>query len=257
MNLSVTKCKVMSKSKDSFEVWQDDEVCGSLDKVLRFRYLGLECELSPAKTAIAMKNRAIKIARSYRMACMRIARDGPDMVETAVALWTGVARPSLLYGCEIVPFTEGAVQELERQQSSLGKSSLGLPRTAPNLSTEVLLGMKSVKHVLYASQLKFYLRIQKQEKSRWSKDALLDHLTGSWHSPYIEFIYKIKKEVGMVRGPVSSHHVDLVLNFHFLRDLNKRISNINIPGLMRVSRRGVANHVDESMESQVVYCVCG
>ena len=62
MSLSVTKCKVMSKSKDFFEVWQGYEVCGSLDKVLRFRYLGLECELTPAKTATAMKNRAIKIA---------------------------------------------------------------------------------------------------------------------------------------------------------------------------------------------------
>ena len=37
MNLSVTKCKIMSKSSDSFEVFQDEEVVGSLDKVLRFR----------------------------------------------------------------------------------------------------------------------------------------------------------------------------------------------------------------------------
>ena len=251
MSLSVTKCKVMSKSKDSFEVWQGDEVCGSLDKVLRFRYLGLECELTPAKTATAMKNRAIKIARSYKMACMRIARDGPDIVDTAVALWTGVARPSLLFGCEIVPFTEVAIQEIERQQSSLGKSALGLPRTAPNLSTELLLGMKSVKHVLYASQLKFYLRVQKQQSSRWSKDALLDHLRGSWHSPYIKYIHEVKKEVGMFRGPVSSRHVDLVLNFHFLRGLNEKASNTNLPALMRVPELCVANHVDESIESQV------
>ena len=207
--------------------------------------------MTPAKTATAMKNRAIKIARSYKMACMRIARDGPDIVDTAVALWTGVARPSLLFGCEIVPFTEVAIQEIERQQSSLGKSALGLPRTAPNLSTEVLLGMKSVKHVLYASQLKFYLRVQKQPSSRWSKDALLDHLRGSWHSPYIKHIHEVKKEVGMFRGPVSSRHVDLVLNFHFLRVLNEKVSNTNLPALMRVSELGVANHVDESIESQV------
>ena len=254
MNLSVTKCKVMSKSKDSFEVWQDNEVCGSLDKVLRFRYLGLECQLSPAKTVKAMRDRAIKIARSYKIACMRIARDGPDVVDTAVALWTGVARPSLLYGCKIVPFTVGAFQEIERQQSAMGKSALGLPRTAPNLSTEVLLGMKSVKQIL-SSQLKFYLRIQKQDNSRWSKDALLDHLRGAWHSPYIKYIHEIKEEVGMVRGPVSFRHVDLVLNFHFLRRLNEKIFDINLPGLMQVSKLGAANRVDESMESQVVHWV--
>ena len=160
MSLSVTKCKVMSKSSDSFEVFQDEEVVGSLDKILRFRYLGLECELSPFKTAKAMKDRAIKMSRSYKTACMRIARDGADVVDTAVALWTGVARPSLLYGCEIVPFTEVAIEEVERQQSSLGKSILGLPRTAPNLSAEVLLGMKPVRQILYSTQFKFYLKIQ-------------------------------------------------------------------------------------------------
>lgn len=251
MNLSVTKCKVMSKSSDSFEVFQDEEVVGSLDKVLRFRYLGLECELSPFKTAKAMKDRAIRMSRSYKTACMRIARDGADMVDTAMALWTGIARPSLLYGCEIVPFTDGAIEEIERQQSSLGKSILGLPRTAPNLSAEVLLGMKPIRQILYSMQLKFYLRVQKQEGSRWSKDALLDHLRGTWHSPYIQFIHRIKQEVGMNRGPVSFRHVDLVLNYHFLKKLNDKIFKLDLPGLMQVSKLEMANHVDETQESQV------
>ena len=257
MSLSVTKCKVMSKSSDSFEVWQDTEVVGSLDKVLRFRYLGLECELSPVKTAKAMKDRAIRMARSYKTACIRISRDGADVVDTAVALWTCVARPSLLYGCEIVPFTDVAIEEIERQQSSLGKFILGLPRTAPNLSTEVLLGIKPVRQVLYSAQLKFYLRIQKQERSRWSKDALLDHLQGKWHSPYIQNICKIKKEVGMDRGPVSNRHVDMVLDYHCRKRLNDRIYKADLPGLLRVSSLERADHVDETQGSQVVYCVRG
>ena len=60
-----------------------------------------------------MKDRAIKMSRSYKTACMRIARDGADVVDTAMALWTGVARPSLLYGCKIVPFTDVAIEEVE------------------------------------------------------------------------------------------------------------------------------------------------
>ena len=70
MSLSVTKCKVMSRSSDSFEVWKEEEVVGGLDKVLRFRYLGLECELSPAKTAKAMKDRAIRMAVFFREVCL-------------------------------------------------------------------------------------------------------------------------------------------------------------------------------------------
>ena len=255
VNLSVTKCKVMSKSSDSFEVYQDEEVVGSLDKVLRFRYLGLECELSPFKTAKAMKDRAIKLSRSYKTACMRIARDGADVTDTAMALWRAVARPSLLYGCEIVPFTEVAIGEIERQQSSLGKFILGLPRTAPNLSAEVLLGLRPVRQILYSTQLKFYLRVQKQDGSRWSKDALLDHLQGKWHSPYIQFIHKIKQEVGMNRGPISLRHVDLVLDYHFLKELNNKIFKLDLPGLSRVSKLEMKKYVDESQESQVDFGV--
>ena len=148
-----------------------------------------------------------------------------------------------------------AVEEIERQQSSLGKFILGLPRTAPNLSTEVLLGLKPVRQILYSAQLKFYLRVQKQEGSRWSKDALLDHLQGTWHSPYIQFIHKIKQEVGMNRGPVSRQHVDLVLNYHFLRELNNKIFKVDLPGLRRVSKLGMTDYVDESQESQVDFGV--
>ena len=134
---------------------------------------------------------------------------------------------------------------------------MGLPRTAPNLSTEALLGMKPVRQVLYALQLKFYLRIQKQDRTRWSKDALLDHLRGSWHSPYIQYIRKVKKEIGMDQGPVSSHHVDLVLNYYCLKKLNDGIFKADLPGLLRVSKLARANHVDETLESQVYYCVKG
>ena len=132
-----------------------------------------------------------------------------------------------------------------------------MPRTAPNLSTEALLGIKPVRQVLYSAQLKFYLRIQKQERSRWSKDALLDHLQGKWHSPYIQNICKIKKEVGMDRGPVSNRHVDMVLDYHCRKRLNDRIYKADLPGLLRVSSLERADHVDETQGSQVVYCVRG
>ena len=251
MKLAVNKCKVMSKSSDTFEMVVDDEVAGCLDKVMRFRYLGLECELSPARTARAMQERAITVARKYKACCLRVARDGPDTAEVAMALWTCIAKPSLKFGCEAVPMSTTAMDEVTRQQVSMSKAVLGLPQCAPNISGDVLLGTKPFRDDLYAMQLKFYVRLQQQADRRWSKDALLDHLRGSWASPYIKHILGVKKEVGMVQGPVSARHVDIVVNHYTLRKLNDKIFSLSLPALKRVSKLAVASHVDESEESQV------
>ena len=231
MRLSVNKCKVMSKSSDTFEMVVEDEVAGSLDKVLRFRYLGLECELSPARTAKAMQDRAIKVARQYKACCLRIARDGPDSAEVAIALWQCIAMPSLKYGCEATPMSSTAMEEVSRQQVGMSKAVLGLPRCAPNISGDVLLGTRPFKEDLYSTQLKFYLRLQLQDDKRWSKDALLDHLRGSWVSPYIKHIIAVKEEVGMIRGPVSARQVEIVVGHYGLQGLNNKISKLDLPAL--------------------------
>ena len=252
MKLSVTKCKVMSSSCDTFEMMVDDEVAGCLDKVLRFRYLGLECELLPARTARAMQERAIKVARKYKACCLRVARDGPDTAEVALALWMCIAKPSLMFGCEATPMSKTAMYEITRQQVGMGKAVLGLPQCAPNVSVDILLGTRPFVEDLYAVQLKFYLRLQQQGDNRWSKDALLDHLRGSWASPYLKHIIKIKEEVGMIRGPVSVRQVQLVVEHYSLQKLNDKIYSLDLPALKKVDKRQVSPHVDESEESQVL-----
>ena len=135
-----------------------------------------------------MQKRALDLAKSYKGSCLRIARDGPDIVDLALSLWQNIAIPSVLYGCEAVPFSNQTVVEIARQQSCIGKYTLGLPSCAPNISSTVILGIKPFKQLLYSAQLKFYVRLSKQGNERWSKDALLDHLVGGWSSPYLKGI---------------------------------------------------------------------
>ena len=232
-----------------------------MHKVLRFRYLGLECELSPARTARAMQDRAITIARKYKACCLRVAREGPDIAEVAMALWLNIAMPSLKFGCEAIPMSETAMNEVTRQQVGMSKAVLGLPQCAPNISGDVLLGTKPFRDDVFGMQLKFYVRLQQQKDSRWSKDALLDHLRGSWSSPYIKHIVAIKKEVGMIRGPVSAKHVEIALRYYSLEKLNAKLSSLDLPALKGVNKLAMADHVDESEESQVrlgnfiIYCI--
>ena len=149
--------------------------------------------------------------------------------------------------------SETAMDEVTRQQVGMSKSVLGLPQCAPNISGDVLLGTKPFKDDLYAMQLKFYLRLQQQDESRWSKDALLDHLRGSWFSPYIKHIIGVKEEVGMAWGPVSRKHVDIVVDHYSLRKLNDKLYSLDLPALRRVTKFAVAPHVNESEESQVCF----
>ena len=251
MKLSISKSKVMSTSQDVWELFEGDGIVGCLEKVLQFKYLGVETSLSPFKSGRAMMRKASALANSYRGACIRIADDGPDIVDLAMTLWMNVAMPSLLFGCETISFTKQSIDEISRQQSRVGKFNLGLPSCSPNISTSVILGMKPFKELLYSAQLKFFVRLSKQSNDRWSKDAFLDNICGGWPSPYIKMLGEIKHEVGLFKWPVSNRHVDIVLSHHFMEETNAEIRRLHLPALMPLSKRQRMSHVNESIESQV------
>ena len=114
MKLSIVKSKVMSRTMDTWELFDDDEVVGCLDKVVNFKYLGVESNLSPFKGAMAMKRRAMTAARRYKAACLRVARDGPDVVDIAMATWLNIGMPAIFFGCESVVFSDSCMAEINR-----------------------------------------------------------------------------------------------------------------------------------------------
>ena len=251
MTVSISKSKVMSSSHDVWEFFDGGDIIGCLEKVLEFKYLGVETALSPFKSGKAMMRKATALANSYRGACIRIARDGPDITDLAMSLWSNVALPSLLFGCETIPFTLQSIDDISRQQSSVGKFNLGLPSCSPNISSSVILGLKPFKELLYSAQLKYYVRLSKQPRDRWSKDALLDNISGGWPSPYIKMLGKIKQEVGMFKWPVSNRHVDIVLSHHFMEETNSEMRRLKLPALVPLAKRQRMSHVNESVESKV------
>ena len=145
-----------------------------------------------------------------------------------------------------------AMDEVTRQQVGMSKAVLGLPQCAPNISGDILLGTRPFQDDLYATQLRFYLKLQQQDDRRWSKDALLDHLRGTWVSPYMKHIIKIKDEVGMIRGPVTNKQIQVVVGHYSLQKINDKIYDLNLPALKKVTKLEVAPHVNESKESQVL-----
>ena len=159
--------------------------------------------------------------------------------------------PSLLFGCECVRFSQQVIENISRQQSAVGKFTLGLPSCAPNVSTPAILGLKSFKELLYSTQLKYFVRLFNQPDDRWSKDALLDHIFGGWNSPYLSHLASVRNEVGMDRWPVSVKEVDIILDYHFTKVINDEIERLSLPALEPLAKRRRMDHVNESQDSQV------
>ena len=251
MSISVSKSKVMSTSHDLWELIDDDKVIGTLDKVLSFKYLGVQTTLSPRKSAAVMMDRARSLAKSYKKTCISLGHDGPDTVDLTLCLWQNIAIPSILYGCEVVPFSASAIDEIERLQSSIGKFTLGLPPSAPNISSTTILGVAPFRELLYSMQLKYLARLLNQDQLRWSKDAFMDHIEGDWQSPYVKYLGVICDEVGLLKWPTSAKQVEVVLRCHFMEMNNEAIDRLSLPALRSQDSRLRMGFVNESKESQV------
>ena len=149
------------------------------------------------------------------------------------------------------PRMESAIDEIERQQSAVGKFNLGLPLNAPNISASSILGIKPFRELLYTAQLKYLLRLFNQDSRRWSKDAFLDHLNGTWNSKYIKYMTDLRDEVGLKRWPRSIKEIKLSLEAHFLKRTNDEIDRLDLPALEPLAKRARMEFVNETKESQV------
>ena len=252
MNVSVSKSKVMTGAQDAWEIFTGEEVTGVLDRVLHYKYLGVESMLSPARAADMMKKRALNLARRYKAACMHVGRSGPDTVEVALMTWRCIAIPSITFGCEFVPFSDTAIDDIDRMQSAVAKDMLGLPVSAPNVTAQVVLGLKTFRHKLYQTQLKYFLRVNNMERGRWCKDAMDLHILGKWVSPYMMNITKIMMDVGMAGRTVSKKYIDITLDHHFLTQTNRKIEKLSLPTLHAINKLDLMDHVQEGVESQVL-----
>ena len=72
-------------------------------------------------------------------------------------------------------------------------------------------------------------------KERYSVQALKENLNGNWKSPYMEHIYKIRTEVGMITFPPSEKLVEEIVGSNSINKLNDKINSlVSMPKLEEV-----------------------
>ena len=110
LSFSKSKTQVISDYTNDFVVSADsDEHYFTLEKVLEYKYLGLETHKSMFRASVKKQQKCILKAKQFKGACINIAYRGPDVSFLASCLWSNVALPTILYACESIPFADSNI----------------------------------------------------------------------------------------------------------------------------------------------------
>ena len=257
LRLTISKQKSQIVSPDSDVEWTlydgGDPVL-TLDQVTQYKYLGTWTFGSMWRTSIQKQEQCVKTANKYRGSCIHVSHDGPDVVDVILCTWNNIAVPAILFGCEMMTFTEETIKAVERVQSGVAKYALCLPYGAPNICAQSELGMKTFRQVLYERQLGFFRRVLFLDNHRWVKIALMDHLSGEWLSPYMAYICSVRSKLGLFSVPPSEKLLKIDIMDWFLSSLNAEINSLDLPALLPVVRLDRASYVCEHKNASVLAC---
>ena len=205
--ISEEKSQVVSPTDDVWDIFGEGGLVVSLRQILQYKYLGTQTFSSIFRTFAAKQKKCVDTAKKYMYGCLHLGKQGSDLIKVASTTWEAVAVPSIMFGCETVLFSETKISELETIQSQVAKQILGVSRNTSNICAQTELGFKPIRLVLALCQLQFYFRVLRLPNSRWVKIALLNHLAGTWHSPYLTYITKLRAASSLYEAPPSLLHL--------------------------------------------------
>ena len=251
LTINCNKSQVLSPEDHDwtiFDLTHDESL--TFQQVETYKYLGNWTYDSMYKTCSEKQKLCIRTAYKYKSACMYVSKMGPDIVDVIQCTWLNIAVPAILAGCESTIFSESNIEEIEKVQSQVAKFALAVPINTPNVCAQSELGMKKFRHQLYNRQLGFYFRILYLPKSRWVHQALMDHIEGSWNSPYLQYISSLRRRVELYKAPSLSMHVKGLCYEYFLAETNSVLKRMEwMPTIDSFSRQP---YVSENQFSSVI-----
>ena len=195
LEISEKKSKIMTHDattgKTTFEGSPSQQHI-TLDKVISFKYLGAPLSSLP-RNLFQSYNTQVKCRANHFLArVLSLVKAGPDRASLAYSLWTQVALPSILYGCEVLPLTQCTINEVEKCQAAVGKLILQIPRSSANVSVHIDAGLKPVWAVVAEKVLLYSHSIMSKPITFWPKVAMTDSITLGQKSPYYRYLMKWK-----------------------------------------------------------------
>ena len=251
LTISVEKSQVISPEVGAWDLHDDsDNIVLSLDQVELYKYLGTWTYQSMYRTCVEKQKLSVKTAHKYKSSCIHVSRMGPDVVDVVLCTWSNVAIPAILAGCEMIPFCETRIIEIERVQAQIAKFALGVTTTCPNICAQTELGLKPFRQLLYERQLKFYFRALYIHEDRWVHQAMLEHLSGVWSSPYLLHISAMRATMGLYSASPKAGQVRAKIRDYFLASVNSTVSSL--PWIMPLKNFSRAFYVCEDVLSTII-----
>ena len=227
LTISEDKSQVISPEDESWDLLDSSSnVEMSLKQVALYKYLGTWTYDSMYKTGVEKQKQCVKTATKYKGSCIYVSRMGPDIVDVVLCTWLNVAIPAILNGCDMIPFCETRIEEVERIQAQVAKFALGVSSSTSNICAQTELGMKSFRQHLYERQLKFYFRVIYLPEDRWVHQAMSEHFSGGWKSPYLMYISSVRTTLGIFGAPSDPRVCRQLASEHFLQKTNSVAANL-------------------------------
>ena len=129
---------------------------------------------------------------------------------------------------------------------------MGVPISTAGICTQTELGLKSFRHMLYEHQLKYYLRILKLGNDRWVKQALNEHSSGLWSSPYLNYICDIRKMLGLFELPMKQNVLLSLIEKQFVKFTNKSLGPLSLPSVLPITKFCRKTYVQEGANSEMI-----
>ena len=90
--------------------------------------------------------------------------------------------------------------------------------------------------ILYKCQLKFYFRCLDLPSSRWVKQAMLDHLSLLWPSPYLNYITSIRRSIRLTFLPPTQRYLAIHLEQWALAETNSVLESRTLPYVEKLTK---------------------
>ena len=112
------------------------------------------------------------------------------------------------------------------------------------------LGLKPFRQLLFERQLKFYFRVLFLHEDRWVHQAMMEHLSGSWQSPYVMHISHVRAALGVFSATSDPGKLKKSVGDYFLASVNSSASSL--PWIMPLKSFSRASYVCENILSTVI-----
>ena len=206
LELSTAKSKVMTYNASTGETTftgSQDIPDVTLEQVVVYKYLGISVS-SAAHGFFRAHNEKVKAkARQYLQSVLSLVKSGPDRSDLAYTLWTSCALPSILYGCEVVPFDKGTIQEIESCQARIGKFILQIPTSSSNVISNIDCGFRPVWSVVAERVMIFAKKLMDKPVSYWPKLAYEYHLSIGSKSRYLKYLNMWREKTNSFGVPIK------------------------------------------------------